>query len=165
MERCSDWRPVFRFALAWLSPIALITCAENHAAPPAASPNEVLAEMSRRSDVPETELKQWLTKCDADQQAMYFCAFLDFVAVDLQLDRMAAEQARRHPECTEPIHQRLGDLKEQRNRACAKSAEEDYGAGSMAKTATAICASSTTRQLIDSGAALDHCPSGQSHSD
>jgi hypothetical protein len=148
--------------LAWLwcavPPAAIIACADNRAAPPALSPSEVLAEMSRRSAVPEAELEQRLTNCDADQQSMYFCAFRDFIAVDLQLDRLAAAWALRHPECKEPIEHQLHDLKQARDSACAKSAEEEYGAGSIAQTAIAVCASSSTKPLLDQVAALDRCP-------
>jgi hypothetical protein len=114
--------------------------------------------MSRRSAVPEAELKQRLTNCDADQQSVYFCALRDFIAVDLELDRIAAEQARRHPECKEALEHQLRDLKQERDGACAKSADEEYGAGSIAQTAIAVCASSSTRPLIDQLAAMDRCP-------
>jgi lysozyme inhibitor LprI len=162
MTRCYDRHPAIRQALWWIAaPIALVTCAENQAVPPAPSPNEVLAEMSSRSAVTEAELSQWLMKCDADQQAMYFCAFRDFITIDIQLNRTAAEQIRRHPECRNEIERELRDLKQQRDSACAKSAEEDYGTGSMAQTARTICASSSTKPLIAKLAAMDQCPRGQ----
>jgi len=169
VRRCFHGSAAFRFALACLGfalrPIELMSCAENHAASPVPSPNEVLAEMSRRSAVPEAELKQRLTSCEAEQQNMYFCAFRDFIAVDIQLDRIAAEQTRRHPECKEPIEHQLRDLREQRDRACAKSAAEEYGAGSMARTAIAVCASSSTKPLIDQVTAMGDCPPAQSRPD
>jgi hypothetical protein len=77
MQRDSHCPFGFCWALAWLrcALLPVMACAENRAAPPAPSPNEVLAEMSRRSAVPEAELKERLTSCDADQQSVYFCAF------------------------------------------------------------------------------------------
>jgi hypothetical protein len=121
--------------------------------------------MSRRSAVPEAELKQRLTSCDADQQSMYFCALRDFITVDLQLDRIAAEQARRHPECRDPLERQLRDLKRERYSACAKSAEAEYGSGSMAQTAVAVCASSSTKPLIEQVAAMDRCPPARSRAE
>lgn len=160
MQRYSNCGFGFCWALAWLrcALLPVMACAGNRTAPPAPSPNEVLAEMSRRSAVPEAELKQRLTSCDADQQSIYFCALRDFIAVDLELDRIAAEQTRRHPECKGPIEHHLHDLKQERDSACAKSAEEEYGAGSMAQTAIAMCAASSTKPLIDQVAAMDRCP-------
>jgi hypothetical protein len=121
--------------------------------------------MSRRSAVPEAELNQRLTNCNADQQSLYFCALRDFVAVDLELDRLAAEQAHRHPECKEAFEHQLRDLKQKRDGACAKSANEEYGAGSVAQTAIAVCASNSTRPLIDQLAAMDGCPPVESRTE
>jgi hypothetical protein len=115
--------------------------------------------MSRRSTVPEPELQQRLTHCDADQQSAYFCAFRDFIAADLQLDRAAAEQARRHPECRQSIAHRLLTLRHERDSTCAKSARKDYGGGSMEQTATASCAARSTASLIEQFRAMNGCPS------
>ena len=38
------------------------------------SPSEVLAELSRRSGMPEAELRMLIADCSANQQSMYFCA-------------------------------------------------------------------------------------------
>jgi hypothetical protein len=169
MQCCSHRGSACRFAFAWvlstLFTMALVACVDSRAVPRAPSPNEVLAEMSRRSDISEAELKQRLKSCDADQQSMYFCAFRDFVDADIQLERIAAEQTRRHPECKVPLEHQLHDLKQQRDSACAKSAEDEYGAGSMTQTALAICASSSTKPLIDKIAAMDDCPLRQPRSD
>ena len=123
----------------------------------APSPSEVLAELSRRSAVPEEELKARLSRCESNQQNLYFCAFRDFVTVDLQLERTAAEQLRRHPECKELIDRQLRDLRRQRDRGCEQSASEEYGEGSLTQTAMAICAASTTKPMIEQLEAISGC--------
>lgn len=151
-------RPILRFVLASLtSTMPLMACAANRSASPPPAPNEVISEVSRRSGISETELERLTAKCDADQQAMYFCAFRDLVEVDMRLDRVAADQTRRYPECKEVIAARLRDLRQGRDAACARSAQEEFGSGSMAQTARATCASNATKPMIDSIAALNRC--------
>jgi hypothetical protein len=147
-------RPIRRFVLASLT---LMACAANHSASLSPAPNEVLSEVSRRSGISKTELERLTAKCDADQQTMYFCAFRDLVEVDMRLDRVAADHIRRYPECKDLIAARLRDLRQGRDAACATSAQEEFGSGSMAQTARATCASSATKPMIESIAALNRC--------
>lgn len=142
-----------------LCAFALMACAGGRARRVTApSPRDVLSEVSRRSAVPETELTERLNHCDADQLNTYFCAFRDFVAADLLLERTTAEQVRLHPECKESIERTTHALREARDSGCAKSAADEYGGGSMEQTAQVICGASATRPFVDQVGAVNSCP-------
>ncbi|HVZ31947.1 MAG TPA: hypothetical protein VG963_05955, partial [Polyangiaceae bacterium] len=90
-----------------------------HVEPPASE--DVLREVSRRSGLPESEVRALVANCDRDQQSQYFCAFRDFVARDLLLQSTAAEQQRQLPACEAELHQKLTEREHARDENCQRS--------------------------------------------
>lgn len=91
---------------------------------------EVLAELSSRSKIPESELRQIISNCDANQQAMNLCAFRDLVVADIVL---------KHG---------LAVWKKNRDVACEKQAEHAWHDGSMKPTVRATCVALATKKMI-----------------
>lgn len=52
---------------------------------------EVMAELSKRSQIPESELRDILTDCESTQMAMNLCAFQQAVWAELLLDAAIAD--------------------------------------------------------------------------
>ena len=96
-------------------------------APPA---EEVLTELSSRSKIPVSELKQSIADCNANQQAMNLCAFRDAVAADLMLKHAFAEWEK------------------SRDALCEKTAQHEWRGGSMKPAARADCVATETNKMI-----------------
>jgi len=90
----------------------------------------VLGELSQRSKLPEAELKQILSNCDINQTNTNLCAYRDQIVVELTFKHA------------------IDEWEKARDTDCAKSAERDYGGGSMKPTAQAICVIAETKKMI-----------------
>ncbi|WP_052135311.1 lysozyme inhibitor LprI family protein [Collimonas arenae] len=112
--------------------LALIAASSLVSAAPRYVPAEgdVLVELSHRSNLPEADLKQSLANCDANQTNTNLCAYRDQVAADLTLKHAVAEWEKA------------------RDAGCAKSAEREYGGGSLKPTAQAMCVTAETKKMI-----------------
>jgi hypothetical protein len=113
----------------------------------AAQDGEVLLELSQRSGIPESDLRDLLQDCGASQQSTYFCAYRDRVAADLLLRRTTLAKEQQLPTCKTVIESKLARWAKSRDAACAKSASKDWGEGSMKKTAETTCIASETRHM------------------
>ncbi|MGJ7527260.1 lysozyme inhibitor LprI family protein [Variovorax sp. GB1P17] len=122
------------------------------------SAQEVLSALSRRSQLPEEELRRLTADCAADQQSMYFCAYRDVVAAELKLDRVMADKARERPGCKGAIDAKVERWKVARDRTCAKSAAREWGGGSMEPTARNICLAESTGRMVRQVQRLNSCP-------
>ena len=107
----------------------------------------VLSELSRRSSLPEKDLRAILADCNVNQQSLYFCAFRDFVAADLAFRRLVSVKQHRLPSCRAAIGEEAANAERLRDSSCEKSATADWGDGSMKPTAAALCAASETRKM------------------
>ncbi len=138
-------------------------CASVRAQPPersveTPSAQEVLSALSRRSQLPEDELRHLTADCAADQQRMYFCAYRDVVAAELTLDRAVADKARGRPGCKGAIDAKVERWKAARDRACTKSAAREWGGGSMEPTARNTCLAERTGRMVRQVQRLNRCP-------
>jgi hypothetical protein len=113
---------------------------------PAAAP--VMQELARRSGLGEPELTLMLDRCEATQQNMYFCAWRDLIAVELDLDRLIGSAERQKPSCA-IVQSDLTRWKQRRDHACETAARREWGEGSMSPTAQLLCEADATRGLAD----------------
>ena len=117
----------------------------------------VVEELSRRSRIPTSELKQLLTNCDHTQLSMNICAFRDFVATDLELD--AALEAKRESvvrQCRADIDRTQAAWETERDRDCNKETEADEG-GSMRPMLISACKTTATRERLLRVKAIRSC--------
>jgi hypothetical protein len=112
------------------------------------APRDVLSELSRRSAVPEAELKDLLSDCNAGQQNMYFCAYRDLVASDLVLKHAVVAKQQQLPACKAAIEAKISRWKRDRDRVCENAAFREWGEGSMKPTAQALCAVDETNRMV-----------------
>ncbi|MET0390202.1 MAG: hypothetical protein ABW321_29795 [Polyangiales bacterium] len=123
--------------------------------PPAA--DEVLAELARRSTLPESELHAMLADCGADDQHLYVCAFQAFVAKDIVWKRLVAERIWAMPACSVLIESRVARLERMRGEACHRTAEDAQVEGTIAAAMEASCAADTTNTMIGELSRITHC--------
>ncbi|MFC5474774.1 lysozyme inhibitor LprI family protein [Paraherbaspirillum soli] len=129
--------------------ILLAAASVANASPRYAPPDgEVLTELSRRSNLPEADLRQSLAKCDANQTNTNLCAYRDQVAADLALKHVVAEKVSRLPKRAQVIDDKVAKWEKSRDASCAKSAEREWGNGSMKPAAQAMCVTAETKKMI-----------------
>lgn len=110
--------------------------------------SEVLSDLSRRSNLPEADLKSMLAACDANQTNMNLCAYRDQVAADLTLKHAIEKKEKQLPKRTVEIDTKVAGWEKSRDVSCAKSAEQEWGNGSMKPTAQAMCVAAETHKMI-----------------
>jgi hypothetical protein len=108
---------------------------------------EVLRELSRRSGLPEPDLKKTTADCAANQVAIYFCGYRDAVAAEMKLRHAVDERSRRYPGCKAEFEDEVENWKKDMVAGCRKIAAEDYGGGSMEPAAAVLCQASSTEQM------------------
>lgn len=121
-------------------------------------PQEVLSALSRRSQLPEDELRHLTADCAANQQNVYFCAYRDVVAAELKLDRVMADKVRGRPGCKGAIDAKVERWKAARDRTCTKSAAREWGGGSMEPAARNTCLAENTERMVRQVQRLSSCP-------
>lgn len=112
---------MLRIAGLWMTAVllpALPAVAQTHADAP-----EVIAELSKRSQIPEAELGPILADCEKTQMSMNLCAFQQAVWAELLLDAAIAETAAM-------TEQAYADWKLQVDARCIAETAESAG-GSM----------------------------------
>jgi hypothetical protein len=129
----------------------VVACGGAQTVPPRTqvSADQVLSEVARRSGLHESEVSALLADCNANQQSLYFCAYRDFVAADLALERVASSKLKKFPSCRAASPGDIENSRRSIDSECRKSAVESYGEGSMAPTAQATCAAIAMTALAD----------------
>lgn len=120
--------------------------------------SKVVEELSARSRIPTSELRQLLDDCERTQLSMNICAFRNFVASDLELD--AALRARRESasqQCRDEMDRAHAAWEAERDGACYEETEVDEG-GSMRPMLISACKTEATRARILLVKGMDSCP-------
>lgn len=112
-----------------------------------ASPPEPSEEIAKRSGLPLDEVSALLSDCDASQTSMNFCAWRDLIVAEQELQRVVAEKHAASPACKYVSEADIARWKKTRDRACQKSAQKEWGSGSMEPTAHAVCATAETTRM------------------
>jgi hypothetical protein len=133
--------------VAWF----IAACGSAQPIPPRSpvSADPVLSEVVRRSGLDERQVSALLADCNASQQSLYFCAYRDFVAADLTLERVASSKLQKLPECKSARPDAVASSRRSIDSQCEKSAIETYGGGSMVAMARATCAAVALTALAD----------------
>lgn len=149
-----------RFSIClWLAALGFWTSA--HAQVPPETPSkarEALAELSRRSKLPEEELRRLTEDCAASQQSMYFCAWRDVVAADLALRRIVSKKGRQFPACKTEMDTGIGTWEAKRDKICHRRASRDWRGGSMEPTARNLCVAGSTSAMARQMERMNACP-------
>lgn len=120
--------------------------------------SKVMEELSARSRIPTSELRQLLDDCERTQRSMNICAFRNFVAWDLELD--AALKAKRESaslQCRADLDRAHAAWEAERDRACYEETEVDAG-GSMRPMLISGCKTDLTRARLVFVGKMDACP-------
>ena len=121
------------------------------------APGEVVMELSKRSGLPESDLKGLLSNCNANQKSMYFCANRDFVAVDLMLKHAVIKKEKAYPSCKSSLDAKISKWERKRGHGCKKSTKDYYGEDSLKPTAEAICVTDETKKMTKRIEAMRGC--------
>lgn len=123
----------------------------------APSVDEIRHALAARSGVPEGELEALLSRCDASQRSMEFCAYRDFIASDLKFKREMNQKQQQFPACAAKIAAQVATWEARREKGCAAGAAAEYGDGSLKNTAIAICAINETNSMMRRLTAVHNC--------
>lgn len=118
---------------------------------------EVVLELSQKSGLPEAELNSVLADCNANQQAMYFCAWRDQIAADHDFNRQLEEKKYVLKVCEDALEAYATKWKSSRNRSCMKSAQKEFDDGSMRPTAQAMCMAAETKRMTSHLKRINSC--------
>ena len=124
--------------------VALASCATAQLSP---TRDEVLSELSRRSQLPPAKLEQLLSSCDSDEQSRLVCASHEHVAAELRLELVAADKLRELPGCRLTIQRKLWRFQRDRDRQCGPAFEPSPIA-TAELTARVLCATQATQRTI-----------------
>lgn len=116
---------------------------------PAADSAAILSELPRQSGLTETELNHVLADCNASQQAMYFCAWRDRIAVEREFQHALDEKKSELADCKQFLDSRAAIWKKSRDRSCIRSANKTFGESSMKPTPQAMCESVETSRMTN----------------
>ena len=96
-------------------------------------------ELVRRSGLPSADVHRLLANCNASQQSMTFCAWRDTIAAQSRLEHTLSERQPGAGPCFAAQRDALQRRLERRTSACARSAQREWGEGSMRETARLRC--------------------------
>lgn len=113
--------------------------------------------LSQRSGIAESELKRLLANCDQDQQTLYVCSYRDLVREDMALAVLVAGKVQAHSACADTIKRDLESWRRSSLQSCARTAESEWGQGSMKSTAENECMTEATQVMIAKVRQLDGC--------
>jgi uncharacterized protein YecT (DUF1311 family) len=88
---------------------------------------------------------------------MYFCAYRDLVATDLDLKHAVIAKEERLPACKAAIEAMGSRWEADRDHACEKSALTEWGEGSMKPTAQTLCAVAETNRMVKRVQGMKDC--------
>ena len=131
-------------AAAVLVGASLASCATTKLAP---TRQEVMLELSRRSQLSPGQLEQHLSSCERDEQSRFVCAAQAQVEADLKLDLVADDKLRELPGCRLTIERKLWRFQRARDEKCGPPPEANELA-SAELTQRVRCAHDATRRMI-----------------
>jgi hypothetical protein len=110
---------------------------------------DVLAELSRRSELSEEQLQSRLRNCRADRQSGYLCAYREAVAADLSLRYAVAAKTRETPSCEAPLARAVAKFQQSRMKECKESAADLLSEASIEPITQARCIARTTNAMVE----------------
>jgi hypothetical protein len=131
-------------AAAVLVGVSLASCATVKLSP---TRDEVLIELSRRSQLPPAQLEPFLASCDRDEQSRFLCAFRAQVEADLKLELVVADKLRELPGCRLTIERKLRRFQHDRDETCGPAVLASALA-TAELTARVLCANGATQRTI-----------------
>ena len=123
----------------------------------AASAQTLTDELAQRSGVSPAEVSTLLANCDANRTSMKFCAWRDELAAERTLRHLIEEKRATSPECGAVLAKKVAAWQKRRDATCRKSAEQQWGGGSMLSAAVAMCATDRTKQMMQT-LSSNSCP-------
>ena len=137
--------------IVWIGTACWLACSAlaqpRGPAPP--SEDAVMKELSRRTGLSRQDLQELTRDCNAHQQSMYFCAFRDFIAADLELQRAVSDKlAHESEQCRTVFDAKQTRWERARDRVCNQSARKEWGGGSMQPTAEVVCKTASTEARV-----------------
>jgi uncharacterized protein YecT (DUF1311 family) len=120
--------------------------------------DSVVSELSNRSNIPETELRELLSDCSKNQMSTNICMFYSFVDADLKLSVVLKRQAEAFgPSCRATLmrKQKLWELK--RDQACNRHADDEAKCGAMRPMIFSSCRTAATETRTRLLAAAVRC--------
>ena len=119
---------------------------------------KVVEELSARSRIPISELRQLLDDCERTQLSMNICAFRKFVQSDLELEAILnAMRESASQECRADMDRDQAAWEAERDRACFEETEIEEG-GSMRPMLISSCKTGANRARILLLKERDSCP-------
>ncbi|MFD1022117.1 lysozyme inhibitor LprI family protein [Paraburkholderia sabiae] len=113
-------------------------------------------EIATRSGLPASEVVALLTNCDVSQTSMNFCAWRDQLVADQNLQLAISHKTTQFPACKSRLEKQTARWTRQRDLACRKGAQQDWGNGSIHQAAQAICVTKETQRITGKVKAF-HC--------
>ncbi|CAG9255727.1 lysozyme inhibitor LprI family protein [Paraburkholderia caribensis] len=113
-------------------------------------------EIAGRSGLPASEVAALVANCDASQTSMNFCAWRDQVVAEQNLHLAVSRKEADSPACKARLEEQVSKWTSQRDSACKRQSEREWGKGSMRQTAQTICMSKETERLVGKVDAF-HC--------
>ncbi|RDU96078.1 lysozyme inhibitor LprI family protein [Trinickia dinghuensis] len=123
----------------------------------AARAQTLTAELAEHSGMSPIQVTTLLANCDANQTSMKFCALRDELAAERTLRHLIDERRAASPKCGAVLAQKVAAWRKQRDETCQKSAEQQWGDGSMLSAAVAMCATDRTKQMMQT-LSSNSCP-------
>jgi uncharacterized protein len=124
----------------------------------ASIPDDVLAELSHRSNFNKDELRELLKDCSNSQLAMNMCAFRSFVAADLIMSQVLTQKMKVLPlDCNSVLQSNQTKWAESRDQQCNKEADEEAGGGSMRPMLISDCMAQATEMRIERIKSMKSC--------
>jgi len=110
---------------------------------------DVMAELVRRTEMPEEELQSRLRNCQLDRQSTYLCAYREAVAADLSLQFAVAAKVRETPTCEASLTRAVAKFKQARMQLCKESASDLLEGTSIEPIAQARCIAGNTNAMVE----------------
>lgn len=105
-------------------------------------------ELAKRSGMSPAEITMLLASCDANQTSMKFCAWRDELAAEHRLQRLIERKRAASPKCGAMLAQTVAAWQKKRDETCRRSAEQQWGGGTMLSAAVAMCATDRTKLMM-----------------
>ncbi len=111
--------------------------------------DDVVNELSSRSNIPKSELLELLSNCEKNQLSMNMCAWRDFITVNQQARRiMESKRADRTDTCYTQIQRKQMKWEKHRDQRCGKEAGLPNNGGTMSGMVYNSCRALLTEQRL-----------------
>lgn len=126
---------------------------------PVTSADDVVSELSRRSGISVSELRELLADCSRHQLSMNICMFREFVAADMEMNAAYAKALARMPDrCRIIFKSEHDEWTRQRDTQCNNQADDETGgSGSMRPMIYSSCRATATKQRINVVKTIKNC--------